>query len=772
MTLDAAWDEIRAAEEAMALPEGERDAYLDAVCPTDEAKAELRDLLRRAEEEDLRLVSLAVIDPEEGELYPGLVVGDYLLEAELGEGGMGRVFRATHRTILKPFAIKFVRTAAGRDEAVLSASLRHPGIVQVSNLIRHDAYIGIVSEYVAGVTRRELIDQRAAGEAGTGGDGPKDPAAAGGAAGGRAAGGTRGGAGLRAWFERCAEIVACVAEALEFAHRNQIVHCDVKPSNILLDPDHGPRLADFGVSRYLGGDLRVAEQRQGLTPEYAAPEQLRRDARGADEVDRRCDVFSLGVVLYELLSLSSPFRRATREETLRAVSDEPPAALRKPGRGVPRDLETICFKALEKSRELRYPSAAHMAADLRCWLAGDPVLARPPGPARRVAGWARRRRTPRLFLGAGLLGATMLLAGWRVRALERRAMGRITLRLVGPVAQASPIHASYRRFDPVSRTFGVPEPFADWPVSDVLLEPGVYRVVVVDAAGMFSEFDEIISAGRLVGRDLHLVRDESTVDGMVYFPPGEYRATYLSPADHVQAVDADAVVRTIRLDAFFIDACEVSNAEYAAFVAATRRTNWPSYWENDGTVPEGLADRPVVQLTRDDMQAYAVWAGKRLPTLEEWMAAAQAPRGVDLPWLNVEHPPQGVPEGMKPAYDAVVATQTSAPRVWNEAYADYTVGVRRSDADQTPRGVLHMFGNVREMTGSFAERDHTVTSLIVGAFWAADPELCTLKDVSSLPIYGKMMSIGFRCARSASVKETGADAGEHEKESDHGEVQR
>jgi hypothetical protein len=311
---------------------------------------------------------------------PARRVGRYELAELLGTGAFGSVWRAWDAGLGREVAVKLPRsgrfTGPAEEERFLrearaAARLRHPGIVAVHDVGRDQGTLYLVSELVRGVSLAER----------------------------------RGG---RRSFRDAAELVAQVADALDYAHRQGVVHRDVKPSNILLEESGEPgrvtaRVMDFGLALRDAGEVTMTMDGQLLgTPAYMSPEQV----RNPHAVDGRSDVYSLGVVLYQLLTGELPFSGMTRMLLAQVVADEP----RPPRRlndHIPRDLETVCLKAMAKEPRRRYPTAAALAADLRRWLAGGPVAARPPGRAERLWRWAWRNRE--LAAAAGL-GAVVLAA--------------------------------------------------------------------------------------------------------------------------------------------------------------------------------------------------------------------------------------------------------------------------------------------------------------------------------------------------------------------------
>ena len=326
-------------------------------------------------------------------------VGRFVVEARLGRGSFGTVYRARDPELGRAVAVKVPRAGAFPDdehrkqfarEAKAAARLRHPGIVTVYEVAAHDELPVIVSEYVAGTTLAERI------------------------------------AANRPGFRESAALVAAVADALDHAHRAGVVHRDVKPSNVLLDAEGRPHLADFGLALGVDPEATVTAEGDVIgTPAYMSPEQ----AAGKPGVDGRADVYSLGVILYELLTGERPFRGNPRMLVAQVQFDDP-----RPPRAVddriPRDLETVCLKCLAKPPGKRYATAGALAADLRRWLAGEPVLARRAGRGERFARWGRRNPTVASLLGllavvivASLAGLGFLLN----RAEQRRARAEALL---------------------------------------------------------------------------------------------------------------------------------------------------------------------------------------------------------------------------------------------------------------------------------------------------------------------------------------------------------
>jgi serine/threonine-protein kinase len=321
----------------------------------------------------------------------------YEVEAELGRGGMGIVYKARHVRLNRSVALKMLLAGAyaGPDErrrflreAEAVARLRHANIVQVFDVGDQDGRPYFTMEYVEGGSLAQTVS------------GAPQPI-------GRAAG-----------------LLATLAEAMQVAHEGGIVHRDLKPANVLLTAKGTPKIADFGLARDCGGGpaLTLSGARVG-TPSYMAPEQAMGKAHG---VGPAVDVYALGAVLYELLTGRPPFRGETATETELQVIYQEPVPPSRLNAKVPRDLETICLKCLHKAPERRYTTAADLAEDLRRFQRGEPIAARPAGLSERAGKWIRRHPTESAMLAASALCAAVLVGAsqWLVvqQARQRDAV--------------------------------------------------------------------------------------------------------------------------------------------------------------------------------------------------------------------------------------------------------------------------------------------------------------------------------------------------------------
>ncbi|HEX8279772.1 MAG TPA: serine/threonine-protein kinase, partial [Chthoniobacterales bacterium] len=384
-------------EQALELEPAERINLLDAACADDDdLRAEVESLLkfqtpaRAFIEAPAYEIAAESIVADDTELRVGEQVGDYKIVSLLGEGGMGEVYLAEDTALGRSVAIKLVKRTFGRanllrqfrQEERILAGLNHPNIARLygASVTEHDLPY-FVMEYVEGERLDEYCRARQLS--------------------------------VRARLELFRKICAAVS----YAHQRLVIHRDLKPGNIRVTPEGEPKLLDFGIAKLLGDESESAGQTitfaAVMTPEYASPEQVR-----GEQMTTASDVYSLGVVLYELLTGEKPYRPTSRrpDEIARAITEtaptRPSAAVkhangeRRSEKSLRGDLDNIVLMAIRKEPERRYASVAQLSSDIQRHLDGLPVAARKDTWSYRTAKFVRRHK---LAVAAAVLIAATLL---------------------------------------------------------------------------------------------------------------------------------------------------------------------------------------------------------------------------------------------------------------------------------------------------------------------------------------------------------------------------
>jgi WD40 repeat protein/predicted Ser/Thr protein kinase len=453
---EAAGDRVqRLFEQAVALPPGERAAFLETACAGEPAlRAELEGLLASdaefpegaGDEGPLKSPLHRWSGPAASGSPPK--VGHYRVVRRIAEGGMGAVYEAEQDNPRRTVALKVVRPGLATPallkrfshEAQILGRLHHPGIAQVYEAgLADDGQPFFAMEFIRGVPLDEYARLRSLPP------------------------------------EARVELVARVCDAVQHAHDHGVIHRDLKPANILVEESGQPKVLDFGVARATDADLLtgagLTQTGQLLgTPNYMSPEQVIADPAA---VDHRADVYALGMILFELLAHRLPYRLENRPlaEAARLILEQDPPPLGSIHPELRGDVETVVAKALEKDPARRYPAAADLAADLRHWLAHEPIRARPSSALYHLRKFARRHRglvggvaATGVALVLGLVGTTLFAVGEarqrRQADAEKREAQFQTYR--ARVAAAVAALAAHDVADAARQLDAAPEHLRDW----------------------------------------------------------------------------------------------------------------------------------------------------------------------------------------------------------------------------------------------------------------------------------------------------------------------
>lgn len=565
----------------------------------------------------------------------GMVIAHYEVRQVLGYGSYGTVYEAWDTELERKVAIKVPRNAhnspatnqAFLREARSAASVTHPNVVAIYELGQHNESVYIASEFIDGVELGDLLRQQTSSQ--------NDYAA----------------------------IMIKLLRAAHVFHENGVVHRDLKPGNILIDKAGEPHITDFGLARReTGHEVTVTQSGRVIgTPAFMPPEQARGDTAAISPLS---DVYSLGVILYAMLTGKRPFNATETRPLLYAILTSEPLALRKINADVSRDLETICLKAISKAPSQRYQSAAEFADDLQRHLDGEPILARPASSTEKA--WKRIRRYPAVSSLTAVVSVLLLALGYQwittpplSPAETPQQVEFNVVSATGSTIQAdSGVRWAFAKLDEFTR-----EPILETKVTarggyrtQQSLVPGEY-LVVVEVAGLgFQEAYRTVpinpasdqlqpiyrhqrwnynaTTGTTVLPTISVFDHTETISDMVLVPEGDF--TMGDGSDQRPK-------HPKHIDRFYVDPTEVSIAEFEA----------------DGISKLSVDYQDNFAACNISWHGAAAWAerhGQRLLTEAEYeylatnLGRSNYPAGTDAPYDTAVWPYGPVGE---PAYDCI-----------------------------------------------------------------------------------------------------------------------
>ena len=535
---------------------------------------------------------------------------------------------------------------------------------------------------------------------------------------------------------KLAGFFADIAEALQQVHEQGVLHRDIQPKNILIDRHGKPRVIDFGLARIVDQPGLTHSGEVVGTPCYMSPEQVRAERL---EIDRRTDVYSLAVVVYEALVGERAFAGSTTEQVLaRIMRVDPPRADRR-NAAVPAALAIVCQKAMSKDLSERFDSIGEFAAELRRVERGEAIATRPLPWWRTGLHHLRGHRTTLLASGLAVVAAALLIL--LLAALDSSAT----------VIVAADSHARAtvicQRMDPLTWQPTSTERLGTSPLS-CSLDLGQYRLWIVQGDAFAEQQLSVVTKGHeyrvppIPLKTVDSVRSGMASIAAATFRYGHYNDRYFGHGEQ-QATVGD----------YLIDEAEVSNAEFRAYVLATGNKEpslWPDDWETNWD--SAWDDLPVAGTDYSMASSYAAWVGKRLPTSRERMYAATGPDDRVLPWrvdFDREEALARTTMGRVPV----------ASGMWGPRWASYLLGVVpvRSMADgRSAFGLFHTLGNVCEWTETIhIELVDGLVHPVVTWRKAAEPfrdldedEYLTVRHMGAASDDTNFETIGFRCAKS------------------------
>ena len=598
-------------------------------------------------------------------------VGRYQIVRKLGDGGMGAVYLAHDPRFPRDVALKILHPQFSEDpnfrqrferEAQTIASLEHHAIVPVHDFGEYQGRPYLVMRLMTGGTLVNWQHDR------------------------------------HLSVDEITPIVNRIASALDRAHELEIVHRDLKPANVLFDDRENAYLSDFGIVKLLSAHTLTAEQALIGTPTYMSPEQ----AQGDKQIDGRSDIYSLGVVVFELLNGTPPYHADTGIAVALKHITAPVPSLHEMRSDLAPAVCRVVERALAKEPNQRFPTAGEFARALSAAASGAPslqeaqtVVERLPQESATADSPSARRRLPTPF-SLGLLGAAGVVGLIVVAALILGGLALANGVGLGALIQATTTATATRAAATVTpetsagaqadvAATAIEQP-TEQPTATLTPAPTATETPVPTSTPAFSAGDTMVA--------------ESDGKTIIYVPAGEFLQGSLPSDPEARAVEMPQ--RTVFLDAFWIDRTETTTAQYQKCVQAgacpppqdTSSRQRSTYFGNTE-----FAQYPVIWVSWNMADAYCRWVQRRLPTEAEWEKAARGTDGRLFPWGN-----------QLPTSNMANICDANCPYEWadrslNDGYWD-TAPAEAFPAGASPYGALNMAGNVWEWVDDVYDPDY------------------------------------------------------------------
>jgi formylglycine-generating enzyme required for sulfatase activity len=630
-------------------------------------------------------------------------LGKYKIVEEIGRGGFAAVYKATDTTLNRTVALKVLAAPPPGDptflerfwrEARTAANLKHPNIVAIYEVAEIEGRYCLAMEFLPGRTLAQILKEETA-----------------------------------LTSRRVAEITQQLASALDYAHARGFVHRDIKPSNIMIDDEGHVTLTDFGTVKPAEGTKLTAPWMSIGTPEYMSPEQI-----GGLVVKPASDIYSLGIVCYEMLSGQVPFSGAI-PHVLHAHVYDSPQPLTELVTRIPELVAEVIHHALAKKPGDRFANAGEMARALTAAVeaAGEPLSETAAVKKKMETVPISEEQTPHRIRTISR-PRRMVDVEAREEAIRRAIAAEKERKTPTAVERPTPLPGVRKGFPRRVVTIG-----GILFVAGLLVVVGIYRYSLMP--GKPTPLPIVQPTQGPVAVQTKVWEKDNSV--MVYVPDGEF---IMGSSDSDASADSEKPLHSVKLDEFWIDKYEVTNADFAQFVEATgyqtdaEKEGLSKTWRD---AAEDEDNHPVVYVSWNDAVAYCQWLGKRLPTEAEWEKAARGTDGKIWPWGNDWDEDKVNCKDAGPGHTTAVGS-----------YPDGT----------SPYGAEDMAGNVCEWVTDWYQWDYYQAALdhnnpqgpnqgasrvVRGGSWALPQRLTRCASRFGFLPWVRRDDLGFRCASSS-----------------------